>query len=391
MMNDLNRFYFDLPQWLGKSEGIHRQFIGNFISCLHDEQLQVVLNPVSFPCYGLKRLAIKDSITFSFHSYNNDKNVFSIKESPIYGLYSVDKNGYSGWADICVNFSSYIDKINKIDHDSAKSIIGEKREFFRETKLSKHQQPHNHVALPSNYLFFPMQVNSDSVTDHENISAMEALDYVAALAKKTNRKLVIKRHPMCKSRGVDAKIAYLLATNENVLSVDANIHELIEGSSAVIACNSGTSIEALIFGKPVYCFGRSEWYEATHKIEALEDFDAIFLNDTHSTMSVFQEKLIAYLLSEYWIQFDDIESIKEKIKYCISLYESNYGDDFIDNHNNGECYVRSFLNAQREIAILKRKQKKYKKDYELLSFVIRFVLFLPFKATLTMLRRNKNH
>lgn len=36
-MNDLNRFYFDLPQWLGKSEGIHRQFIGNFISCLHDE------------------------------------------------------------------------------------------------------------------------------------------------------------------------------------------------------------------------------------------------------------------------------------------------------------------------------------------------------------------
>lgn len=154
-MNDLNRFYFDLPQWLGKSEGIHRQFIGNFISCLHDEQLQVVLNPVSFPCYGLKRLAIKESITFSFHSYNNDKNVFSIKESPIYGLYSVDKNGYSGWADICVNFSSYIDKINKIDHDSAKSIIGEKREFFRETKLSKHQQPHNHVDLPSNYLFSP--------------------------------------------------------------------------------------------------------------------------------------------------------------------------------------------------------------------------------------------
>lgn len=93
-MNDLNRFYFDLPQWLGKSEGIHRQFIGNFISCLHDEQLQVILNPANFPCYGLKRLAIKESITFSFHSYNNDKNVFSIKESPIYGLYSVDENGY---------------------------------------------------------------------------------------------------------------------------------------------------------------------------------------------------------------------------------------------------------------------------------------------------------
>lgn len=247
------------------------------------------------------------------------------------------------------------------------------------------------VALPSDYLFFPMQINSDSVTDHENISAMGALDYVAALAKKTNRTLVIKRHPMCKSRGIDAKIAYLLATNENVLSVDANIHELIEGSSAVIACNSGTSIEALILGKPVYCFGRSEWYEATHKIEVLEDFDAIFLNDKHSTMSAFQEKLIAYLLSEYWIQFDDIESIKKKIKYCISLYESNYGDDFIDNHNNGECYIKSFLNAQREIAILKRKQKKYKKDYELLSFVMRFVLFLPFKATLAMLGRNKNH
>lgn len=390
-MNDLNRFYLDLPHWCGNNESIHRQFIGNFISCLHDEQLQVILNPANFPCYGLKRLAIKESIIFSFHSYNNDKNVFSIKESPIYGLYSVDKNGYSGWSDICVNFDSYIDKINKINDDKAKNIIEEKRFFFKKTKLSKHMQPQNRVPLPTNYLFFPMQVNSDSVTDHENINAMDALDYIAALAEKTGRTLVIKRHPMCKSRGIDIKIEYLSATNSNVLFVNANIHELIEGSSAVIACNSGTSIEALILGKPVYCFGRSEWYEAAHKIEKLKDFDAVFLNDKHGVMSVFQEKLLAYLLSEYWVKFDDIASMKERIKDCISLYESNYGDDFVDNRRDGESYVRSFLNAQREIAILKRKQKKYKKDYELLSFVMRFVLFFPFKATLNILRRNKNH
>ncbi|HAT3903855.1 TPA: hypothetical protein I9Y49_002540 [Citrobacter koseri] len=386
-MSDLNRFYFDLPGWLGDRDNIHRQFIGNFISCLHDEQLKVIVTPVKFPCYGLERPAIKGGITFAFHSYNNDKNVFSIKESPIYGLYSIDKNGYSGWADICVNFDSYSDEINKINALTAKNIIKEKRDFFGKTKLSKHAQSDFKVALPDDYIFFPMQINSDSVTDHENINAIEVLDYIANLALKTNRYVIIKRHPLCKSRGISLKLEHLLAHNNKVMSVDANIHDLIDKCSAVIACNSGVSIEALISGKPVFCFGKSEWYEASHKIEKLQDLDAVFSQEKHSGMSEFQEKIIAYLLSEYWVSFDSVERIQAKIKQCVALYEPNYGDDFCHDEVNDSKYVKNFLEAQREIAIMKRKQKKYKKDYEMLSFISRFVLFFPFKIILSVLGR----
>lgn len=386
-MSDLNRFYFDLPGWLGERDNIHRQFIGNFISCLHGEQLKVIVTPVKFPCYGLERPAIKGGITFAFHSYNNDKNVFSIKESPIYGLYSIDKNGYSGWADICVNFDFYRAEINKISSSFAKEVIKEKRDFFDKTKLSKHAQSDSKVALPSDYIFFPMQINSDSVTDHENISAIEVLDYIADLALKTNRYIIIKRHPLCKSRGISLKLEHLLATNNKVLSVDANIHDLIDRCSAVIACNSGVSIEALISGKPVFCFGKSEWYEASHKIEKLQDLDFVFSQEKHSVMSEFQEKIIAYLLSEYWVPFDSVARIEAKIKQCVSLYEPNYGDDFCHDEINDSKYVKNFLDAQREIAIMKRKQKKYKKDYELFSFISRFVLFFPFRILMSVLGR----
>lgn len=386
-MSDLERFYFDLPEWLGERDNIHRQFIGNFISCLHGEQLKVIVTPVKFPCYGLERPAIKGGITFAFHSYNNDKNVFSIKESPIYGLYSIDKNGYSGWSDICVNFDSYRAEINKISPFVAKEIIKEKRDFFDKTKLSKHAQSDSKITLPGDYIFFPMQINSDSVTDHENINAIDVLDYISDLALKTNRYVIIKRHPLCKSRGISLKLEHLLATNNKVLSVDANIHDLIDGCSAVIACNSGVSIEALISGKPVFCFGKSEWYEASHKIEKLQDLDPIFTQENYSVMSEFQEKIIAYLLSEYWVSFNNIAKIESKIKQCVSLYEPNYGDDFCHDEINDSKYVKNFLDAQREIAIMKRKQKKYKKDYELFSFISRFVLFFPFRILVSVLGR----
>ena len=109
---------------------------------------------------------------------------------------SIDKNGYSGWADICVNFESYFDEINKINAFTAKEIIKEKKDFFAKTKISKHAQSDSKIELPGDYIFFPMQINSDSVTDHENISAIDVLDYIADLALKTNRYVIIKRHPL---------------------------------------------------------------------------------------------------------------------------------------------------------------------------------------------------
>lgn len=378
-MKNLNAFYVDLPNWCDNKNSIHRQFFGNFLFCLHDEYLPIKLNPIKFPCYGLRRPAIKRTIIFSFHTYDNDQNVWSIKESPIYGLYSIDKKGYSGWSDICVNFHDYLGEINKISVSDAESIINKKKIFFDESKLSKYEQSENKINLPSDYIFFPMQVNSDSVTDHENISASDALDYAAKMAEKTNRFLVVKRHPFCQSKAIDYKVKYLSATNRNILFVDANVHDLINSCSAVLACNSGVTIEALIAGKPVFCFGKSEWYEATNKIEKLEDIESVFTEKKYKPISELGKKILAYLLSEYWVEYDNIEHIKRKIKDCINLYEDDYGDDFLSEIIDENKYIQNFLVAQNKIAVMERKQKKYKKDYEMFKFLVRFVLYAPFE------------
>ena len=128
--------------------------------------------------------------------------------------------------------------------------------------------------------------------------------------------MLVKRHPFCQSRRVEAELAELAQTFENFQVVDASIHELIERAECVVGCNSGVLFEALVLGARVISFGSSDFQVATTSVSKLDDLvDVVFGDDVQD--QEFRLRFLGWYLSEYCINASDIDEIEERIRAAL--------------------------------------------------------------------------
>jgi hypothetical protein len=74
----------------------------------------------------------------------------------------------------------------------------------------------------------------------------------------TKYKVVIKRHPLCKSNEVTSVLEKLSKSSSVIIS-EADIYKIIPNCKAVLTVNSGVGLEALIMGKKVFTTGCAEY------------------------------------------------------------------------------------------------------------------------------------
>lgn len=304
----------------------HQRFICNFLIALASRSVPISLIKVPYGADTAPRCVHKGELIFSYHSHGPQTNVWHMKEAPITPLFGIDKQGYSGWADI-VDIERYRPDIESMPLDQAQAIISRYQQFFAEKGASKYPQSESQIpVLPDKFVFFPLQVQDDPVSELSQLNALDMLQTAADLALARGFHLVVKRHPFCNSRAIEMTLARLMAENPQVLQVDANIHTLIKQAHAVITVNSGVGLEALLDGAAVYCSGLSEWYQAANPLVTLDDLAAAF-DDRPVYMNAFQQKLVAYLVSVYWQDPSDISALDKRIQQCISEFDANYGLD----------------------------------------------------------------
>ena len=110
----MNKFIFEYPKdWVKMADSQNIAFLNNINLCLIELNQLVSSIPVGYPSYGIARPHTEGPY-LSFHSYNNPEGVWSYKEAPIKGLYSIDPKGYGGWSDIAKNPAKYQHEINNI-------------------------------------------------------------------------------------------------------------------------------------------------------------------------------------------------------------------------------------------------------------------------------------
>ncbi len=114
-------------------------------------------------------------------------------------------------------------------------------------------------ARNSGYVFFPLQVSTDSqVLWNSDISQADALKKAADSARNEGRVLVVKPHPAEPHWSALREI--LKFKNEfNFKLVDGNTFSLMQHCSRVITLNSTVGLEAMLLDKPVEIFGRSHY------------------------------------------------------------------------------------------------------------------------------------
>lgn len=107
------------------------------------------------------------------------------------------------------------------------------------------------------YIFFPLQVSSDSqLLINSDVDNIQALQLAADIAIKEGKDLVVKPHPAEGNRVFVAELADL-RKKLGFLFVDMNTFQLIKFSSKVVTINSTAGMETMLLGKPVAVFGRA--------------------------------------------------------------------------------------------------------------------------------------
>jgi hypothetical protein len=317
----------------------NRIFFTSLLIGLAKLRLPLYYSEVPFGADRAPRRPSKGEYVFAYHAIGNTPNVAYCKEAPIPPLYSIDLSGYAGWSAIA-SPNRYHAEIERMKLADAKAAIQRFHTDFHNSRASKYpQQSKPSVRLPQRFVFLPLQVQNDSVSNLSPFTGLELLAAAATEAKRLRFHLVAKRHPFCHSFAAESALRTLSEENEYFTTSDANIHDLIEHCHSVITVNSGVGMEALIHGKAVYCTGRSEWAAAATRLQSLDDVGQAF-SDEPDRMNPYQEKLIAFLLSEYWVDPTDQDRVDRRLKECLASFDPDYGDEVLGPD------VRHALNAE---------------------------------------------
>lgn len=369
------KIYFEYcTDWIKENRPQQIILIQNIISGCLELDAELVCIPTTYPSYGIKRLN-SSHLLISYHSFSNPENVICYKEAPINGLFSIDQCGYAGWSDISLNLDQHLPKIRNISKVDIKNTL----KLFREQLLngdSKHPQLVENCHLPQKYIFFPLQVRTDSVAQHSNLDMAEVLLKVSTFAFKYKKHIVVKLHPHCNSEVI--KAIQFIETEENPYfhTSSAHIIKLIQNADKIIACNSGASLEALILGKDVSCFGLSEWYHITNNIKTFDDLEKVFTDSFISQLTFFQEQYLTYLLKDYWVKYNDKMTICQRLKLIINNASFNQSQSY-DLYSE---LTTNLLKKQEELTTKQNSIELVEKDFKYMQQILNYFRHRPWKV-----------
>ena len=102
----------------------------------------------------------------------------------------------------------------------------------------------------------------------------EPADLLRAVAKGAGgRPVLVKPHPLEVWRDLQAVLA-LQIEGYDLISTDANIHDILASSVATVSFNSAVALEGFLHRKPAILFGRADFHQFCETVSAPDDFAA---------------------------------------------------------------------------------------------------------------------
>lgn len=263
--------------------------------------------------------------------------------------------------------TSYLDLRDKIQNyplSKFDEIVLPIREQLLTSVGSKYKQFDLDEELPEEYIFYALQVRTDTVADHAFVDSIDVLFELSRLAEKYKQYIVVKLHPFCDSEALQAAVFFCETQNPYLIVSNGNVITLLSNAKKVIACNSGVSLEALLLDKDVYCFGKSEWFYITSPIYSLSDLKKVFVDISAEIKGDYKKRFLAYLFSEYWVTVND-EKIGERILNMLNNSKPVYDDLYTELSIN-------LLERQGELAEQIKSTRQIERDYQYLEKMLSF-------------------
>lgn len=299
----------------------HRLFYSSLLAALAD--LGVLLDPVWLP-RGAERAPRPHgagNVTISFHSHGQTGNILRCKEAYVSPYYTMDRMGYACFSELARHPERFADEIDRQDTGRAGAFVRTLAQELRKDNRSKYRQPEQDAHKEPGYLFIPLQVKNDSVAKGSWLDNFKAVRCIVEAAAAQGSRVIIKRHPRCRSTAISELLAEL-GQRPNVSLSDASIHTLIADARLVVGANSGVLFEALIQGKPVISYAASDFRPATQQVRTYNELTRAIAAPTVPD-SGFRNRFLFWYLTEYCVRTDDIATIKRKIRVLLDSGAGN--------------------------------------------------------------------
>jgi len=291
------------------------EFYTKLISTLKSMGCQIETTTV------IRELIETDGIFLSHHGNHDVDNVWNIKKGYLLNHLYFDRTGFSGWAEIANNKKLFDDSQN-VDIEKATKFFTEFSNNYIQNRTSKMRQSDEVFNIDEPYVFVAGQNPPDMVGKLARIPTRKLMQYVAESFKNSEYKVVIKIHPLEREKGnkwIREEYAFLDCYS-NVIITNATIHDIIPNAAGVYTVNSGVGFEALLYLKHVFTSGHCDYHWVTTKLHKMND-----IQDTiHTLKEPINKELIIkfmyYMLTEYFVNSNDANSIRKKIELAIKEY-----------------------------------------------------------------------
>ncbi len=290
----------------------HRAMFAQLCTVLASHHLDVHLKPVAHGMHHVARLARPNGVVFSYHSIGTEPNVWRIKETPIAGWYSVDANGFSGWSSLAKFPAPHLARMQSLDPSISRAYVSHLREELQRKNVSKYSQSSEEFYVDKPYVYFPLQLIDDPVSEFCRINPFDVMVKAAELAEESGYPLVVKRHPLCRSQEVAEVLHEIQKAFPSVIISNASIHQHLNGCRSVIVANSGVGMEALMYAKPVFSFAASEYELATTPITSLQELEVAFAAELPDT-SVRAAQYLYYYLEQCCFSIYDTATVQRQV------------------------------------------------------------------------------
>lgn len=250
-------------------------------------------------------------------------------------LFVVDQKGWSAASTIYpVNYA----ELTKSDHDKysiylqklSDNTLGSK--FFQPERtninalldtgqLPRHPDPR---ISYKKFIFFPLQIPHDqSIKYFSDVIEEDVIYRLLDWSEKNDIPIVFKPHP-ANIKSMEPLLEIIREKNGYI--ADANIHELIELSSAVYTINSGVGFEALFHNKPIVTFGRVEYDCCTFKANFDNlDFAWIYcLLSNQNDLRKGYAKFFNWFVTEYAYDLSDYDMSAMKLRFLVKRIKKRH-------------------------------------------------------------------